>query len=394
LGTPKETGSNYEKMWDLSDKRYYFLNCTVCHKEFTISELDDLVSDFKVKCPHCQNVEDKRDLMPRGRWIATDPGKRNIGFHLSQTYVPTATKEYIMHKIDDEAQKGTDTIRYTKNEILGQFYSGLKIKPSLENINKSFDKNLPYNVFIPVTRKVYMGIDWGGWSSVTNDPTQCYTVASIGAWNDEGKLFVNYVEILNTPDEMQQVQRISQLMRLYRVNRAVADSGYGKTKNYQLTKEFGPQRFITCKYLQGSAATIFDFKSEGIIHVNRDYALEELYADMGYGKLAIPDNEQTEWIKQHFLNFEVENIVHGGQVFKHYAAVKKENAKTDAVHSINYMRIAALLDEKREGIGSPLSSQANQRAPLPMLAGPGGEFFSPGQKNIRDILIPQNRNIR
>ena len=392
LGTPKFTGSNYEIMWDMSNKQYFFLRCLICNKDFTLSSLDDLTTGFNVRCPHCQSVEDKRNLISDGKWIATEPQNKVTGFHLTQLYVPTASKEYIVDNIEIETKKGTDTIRFTKNEVLGEFYSGIKTRPTILTIAKSYDRTLPYNVYIPVTHRIYMGIDWGGWSSVTNDPSQCFTVATIGAWDDKGRLFVNYIEIVDDPDELKQVERVAQLMNLYRINVCVADAGYGKTKNYQLQRQFGLNRFITCKYLQGSASTTFAYKNAGNVHVNRDYSLEELYADLGYGKIAIPDNSSTEWTKQHLLNFEIESIVHGGQVFRHFSAVKKENAKTDFAHSLNYLRIAAFLEEKKADGLSPLAAEAANVIPRPILVGPGSELVMDGH-SARGILIQKNRNL-
>lgn len=393
LGTPKYSGTNYERVWNASTQHYYHLQCPTCKKYFPLLSLDDLVEGYIVKCPYCSTKEDKRNLIPSGKWVAKQPNAHNLGYHLSQLYVPYITREDIMNKIKDAEIKGADVKRYLQNEILGEFYSGLRQKPSWDSIKPAFKTDLPYDTFIPVTKPVYAGIDWGGFSSLHDNPENSFTVLTIGAWDDHLNLRVNYIEIIDEPDELKQVDRIYALLNKYHVKLAVADRGYGKIKNFAL-KEKLKGRFIMCKYLQGSSTTLFKIQDQDTLLVNRDYSLEELYSAMQRGKILIPDNVHTNWIKEHFYNFEVEVVSHGGQVFKHFTPVRNRLAKTDAVHSINYMRIAALFEDKKAAAASPLTSLDRNRAPLPV----GGMYTGTLDKmhiellKKKNIIIPQNPN--
>lgn len=368
LGTPKYTNSRFHSRWKSSTQNYYHLLCPKCNQYFVLG-LDNLVKGFIVKCSYCGYEEDKRLLVPKGKWIASNPEADTIGYHLSQLYVPYITKEDIYNNIKKREAEGADVAKYVKNEILGEFYEGHVQKLTPTDIMASFNSNLPYDIYIPVTTPVFMGIDWGGFNAVDNDPDTSYTVVSVGAFNKDGKLFLNYIEIIDSKDELAQVDRISYLMQKYHVNLAVADVGYGKIKNMELMKRF-PGRFKTCKYLQGSATTLLDKNPErNNILVNRDYSLEELYSALKYGKLAIPKNAHTEWIIDHFLNFEISIEENGDQVYKKFNKIEGKNRRTDAVHSINYMRIAAFSDPMAAEHSFLISAKQAKRPSLPVLAG-------------------------
>lgn len=369
LGTPKYTATRFEERWKQSNMMYYNLFCESCGTPFVLT-MDRMVKEHIVRCPKCKHDADKRLLIPNGKWM--HHGEKDadyLGFHLSQLYVPYITLEELQRKIKQREQEGADVERYIKNEILGEFYSGIRQQPDRNVIRRAFNRELPYDVFIPMHIRVYMGIDWGGWNSIDNNPESSYTVVSIGAFDKFGNLRVNYIEVIDEKDEMKQVDRVSQLIDKYHVYLAVADKGYGKVKNHHLKVKWG-NRFKDCKYLQGSAGTLYKEGDNGTIMINRDYSLEELYSSMGNGNMQIPHNDRTEWIIEHFLNHEIMVEEHGGTVYKRFVKVDGHNKRTDAVHSINYLRIAAFKDNKAYD-HSPLigADKKRHQAPRPRLSG-------------------------
>ena len=62
-------------------------------------------------------------------------------------------------------EEGVDPIRYLKNEILGEFYSGFGHKIDLTRIQGAFRPDLPIVEYLPPGQLAYAGIDWGGWNS-------------------------------------------------------------------------------------------------------------------------------------------------------------------------------------------------------------------------------------
>lgn len=372
LGTPKYTGTRYEERWEQSTKQYYHIPCSACN-HFYVLQWDLAVREHIFRCPKCGHEDDKRERMRFGKWIALgNPNADYIGFHLSQLYVPYITKEEIDFKLRQKEKEGADVQKYFKNEILGEFYCGNVEHVDKSAILKGFDEKAKYDIFIPLQTSVYMGIDWGGWNVTDQDPDSSFTVVSVGAVNNKGQLFVNYVEILTQKDELLQVKRISELMSRYHVRLAVADKGYGKIKNMELKKLF-PGRFRECKYVQGSSSLTFkERKDDGSLLINRDYSLEELYNAMTRSKMVIPLNRGTEWIIQHFLNHAVVIEERANIVYKHYIKEQGPHVRTDAVHSLNYLRIASFFD-KNAGEYAPLvaAATAAQKPPRPMLSGNG-----------------------
>lgn len=371
LGTPKYSGSRFDKRWLSSTMHYYHLRCPAC-KHYFILDMDRMAGGHLCSCPKCKNKEDKRILMPFGKWIPT--GNKNadfIGFHLSQLYVPYITLEDIRMKVAQREAEGADVDRYIKNEVLGEFYSGIRQQPDKSVIMKAFNPAQEYDARFPLYTKIYMGIDWGGWNSVDQNPDNSFTVVSIGALDKTGRLVVNYIEILDMKDELAQVKRVKELIHTKRVFLALADKGYGKIKNNILMSEF-PTRFRTCKYLQGSASTLYKEHDDGTILVNRDYSLEELYAAMGQARVTIPLTAHTAWVVDHFMNHEIVIVEHGGQVYKHFVKVEGHKRRTDGVHSINLLRIASFRDANASEQSALVPHVAvGHSVPRPIISGSG-----------------------
>jgi len=365
LGTPKYTETNFERKWKSSTQHYYHLQCPSC-KHWFILKFDLLTTGFKVQCPNCRHEEDKRALIPYGKWIPLgNPNALYIGYHLSQLYVPWKSKEKLDQNIKEKQEAGINVEKYLKNEILGEFYAGISQKPPTEAIERAFKRDLPYNIIIPISRPVYAGVDWGGWSALDDDPTQCYTIYADGTLTENGILFVNYMEIIDMQDDIEKADRVAQLMEQRRVKLCVADSGYGKNQCLRLYSKF-PTRFLRCKYLPGSSLTLIDTKSEiksGLIKANIDYSLEELYSAMQQDKIHIARNQYTERFIEHFKNYEITLQETHNHVHKHFQKVRGKKNKVDAVHAINFLRLAALHD-----------SNALEHSDLPVV---GGESMRP-----------------
>lgn len=345
LGTPKYTETHFENTWKSSTQHKFHLKCPKCGKLFLLS-LSSLVSGHIVRCGNCNHEEDKRILVRTGEWVPTgDPDALFIGYQLSQLYIPYITKEDIDKKIATITMQGGNVEQFIKNEVLGEFYEGERQKPAKVTIDTAFAQNMPYNVIVPVKVKTYGGVDWGGWSSVENDPEQSYTVFSTGTVDLHGKLYINYVEVIDKKDEIEKAERVIDLMGEHRVHLLIADSGYGKMQNALIGQKVGPGRFMACKYIQGNATNILDSQPEkALIKVNRDYSLEELYSAMGRGMVVIPRNEHTSWMIEQFMNHDIILIDQGNHVYKKFIKVQGYGKRVDAVHSINFLRLAALHD--------------------------------------------------
>lgn len=382
LGTPKDTDTNFENKWKASNQNHYHLCCPKCGEWFKLT-LELMVKGFEVRCPKCSNVEDKRVLMPFGKWIPLgSPDAPFVGYHLNQLYVPYITLEDINTKIAEAAAQGGNVEKFIKNEILGEFYSGMRQRPSSISLDSGFKSELPYDIFVPLKVTTYAGVDWGGWSLIENDPEQSLSVYTDGFFDKNNRLVINYTEVLEDRDEVKKAERVIRLMRERRIGLLVADSGYGKTQNMMIQQEF-PDRFMACKYIPGNSLTILNSQPEkNLIKVNRDYSLQDLYASLQAGTLVIPYNEHTAWMKEHFLNHDIVLVEQGQHVYKKFVKVKGFGKRVDAVHSVNFFRIAAFHDSK---------ALENSTMPLQM---PKRGSFLPSLIRSDGTTIQQRQNFR
>lgn len=372
LGTPKYTNTQYENKWKHSSQHYYHLQCPSCNTWFRL-HLESMIKEFIVACPKCKHEEDKRQLMPNGKWMATGAKDSTyLGYHLSQLYVPYKSIEVIRQKLEEKTKLGINVEQYKKNEVLGEFYEGMTQKPPRESIERAYDASLPYNFLVPVSRRVYAGVDWGGWSVMDNDPTQSLSVYAEGVMNDDGVLFVNYMEVLEDKDDILKAERVAELMTKRNVALCIADSGYGKNQCLRLSALFGP-RFLKCKYISGASTTLIDTskeKEESMIKANVDFTLEELYSAMQSGKMKIPRNQYTEWSIEHFMNYEIQLRVSGNHTHKHFVKPPGRLKKVDAVHALNFLRLAALHDTNATNHSDLVNASPElRRRARPMLTG-------------------------
>ena len=144
FGTPLNKGSNFHKMWETSDKRYYYLKCAACSHYFLLYTPGS--EDWKniwlygniVECPKCRHAQDKIQAVENGKWIPTQKVLSNgdepkfIGFHFNQMLIPSFHKETILKESPEALSTNSD--RIWQNEILGEFYSGLDLPLTEEEI--------------------------------------------------------------------------------------------------------------------------------------------------------------------------------------------------------------------------------------------------------------------
>lgn len=108
VSTPTEQDlSLIEWLWNESDQRHYHLTCPHCQHEQPLRWRDDagqyhLICDkdehgqllpetAQYRCAECAALipeSSKSSMLKAGRWIATHPERRKVGFHLNALYSP------------------------------------------------------------------------------------------------------------------------------------------------------------------------------------------------------------------------------------------------------------------------------------------------------------------
>jgi hypothetical protein len=351
FGTPKERGSYFSRLWDMSDKRFYHLGCENCKKTYPFYLPDDnrwmdiWVEGYTVKCPLCGHEQHKIDAVELGKWVSTQPYSESkmTGFHINQLYIPYFSKENILALMPDNNPSQTE--RIWQNEVIGEFYSGYEIPITKSEIyNKCRDPERYFSKRIDSRDKVtYLGVDWGGKTDNKTDlggqSFSCVVVLSVNA---DGELLVEHAHKLNKKDFGYKKETMRELYRRFGITRAVSDWFFGQDVVHDLQLEFG-ERFLGA---QGSGSLIKPIKyreDEQIISYNKDLMIEEIFDMLRKGKIRFPwkSYEYIEWLIDHCTSMDAKIRISGGQPIKTYT---KGSSPNDGLMALMYAYMAYKFD--------------------------------------------------
>lgn len=339
FGTPKQSGTEYWKMWKDSSQQYYYLGCESCEQYFPLYTPgtneweriwidDDLPKDhdshgFLVRCTHCEHVQDKRPAAERGKWMSLNPKQdtKFIGYHLNQLYMPTFRKWDIIAQKPENHPVNTE--RAYQNEVLGEFFSGSSAPITAEELHErcsDLKRKLTASIGINETRKVYAGFDWGQKIDVDIGTKkedgnkreaggQSYSCAVILTADGPHILSVEFATKLKHNDPQTKRDIVEQMFRQYSVQLAVGDVGYANDLTYILQQEHG-DRFLGSQAIGGSVKNHIKFSSDifpKAIQFERDYYIAELYDLMKKGRIRFPygDYEKIGWLLNHICSMEI-----------------------------------------------------------------------------------------
>lgn len=334
FGTPKQSGSDFWKIWKSSSQQYYHLGCEKCGEYFPLYtpgtnqweeiwiedtlDLKDPSHGYMVRCTKCSFDQDKREAAERGKWIATNPDEDCdfVGFHINQLYMPTFTRKKVISEKPENSPVNTE--RAYQNEVLGEFFSGSSSPITAEEIHtKCADLNRKFTSHITAgsNRKVYAGYDWGqkvdmdhvGEGSASQG--QSYSSAVILTAEGPHILSIEFATLLKKNDPASKREIVEEMFRRYSVNQAVGDIGYANDLTYQLQKEHG-DKFLASRAMSGMvknhARLVSDvFPKE--IQFERDYYIAQLFDHMKQGKIKFPfgDYEKIGWLVNHCCSMEI-----------------------------------------------------------------------------------------
>lgn len=381
FGTPKARGSYFETgLWDQSDKRYYFLGCTnkECKHYFMLSTPGSAewqkiwLFDQTIKCPNCGHEEDKRVLVENGKWLPTEPHdkegkeKKFVGYHISQLYVPTLNKEYILDQHPDNNKASSERIYY--NEAIGEFYSGNDMPISRQEIEelcrdseRSFCRSISSQ-----QRKTWMGVDWGGKVDEENTSGgQSYSCVAVISADSSGTINVEFAYRMKRNDFQHKMEFVKEMYKNYNLRLAVADYGYGHDICNELQKVYG-DRFISAE-TSGTMKKNVTYDSNQLrIHWNKDYYIEELFDLMRKGKVRFPwkSFEHMDWLLDHVTSMEVQHTMVGGMPRKKYIKGAMPN---DGFMALIYAYLAYRFEMSR-GFSLNLNNPSKTTIAMPKIA--------------------------
>ena len=364
FGTPLQRGSNFFKMWEASDKRYYHLRCVDCSHYFMLYTPGS--DDWKekiwlygnvVECPKCHFHNDRIQAVENGKWIATKTRMDNgeepqyVGFHFNQLLIPYFTKETVMK--EQPGIHPTNSERIWMNEILGEFYSGSELPMSEEEIYKhcrNVDKAISFGV--PQIKKNYnkkvlaagekpyfMGVDWGGKDDTTaTSGGKSYSSIVIVSADRSGVLQIENAFKLKKNNFQHKKDVVSEMFRRFNLNLVVADMGFANDLVPELQREYGGR--VIGSISSGSLVNPYKYDPEELrVVCNPHVVLGELFASMRKGKIKFPwkSYELIQWLIEHCCSMEKEVRTVQGRVTTRFV---KGSGPNDGLMALMYAYLA------------------------------------------------------
>lgn len=327
FGTPKKKGSDFHKMWLVSNQQYYYLGCERCKQYFPLytPESDEWkniwIHGHIVKCPKCKFEQNKLQAAERGKWIGTqdinDPDVKFVGFHINQFYMPKIKRE----DIDEETpgKHPTNTERKFKNEVLGEFYSGDATPISIEEIIElcgDRERKMRPRIEPGSEEMVLMGIDYGARADLeqlakinhSNRQGSSYTTAVILSVKGPNLFHVELGLKFQRNDPESKKGIIDNLLRQYSVDLCIGDIGFSNDFSYNLQVAYGD------KYLVSRASAKLNDKARFYpemmpkeIKFERDYYIGEMFDILKKGQIRFPlgDYDKIAWLINHCTSMEL-----------------------------------------------------------------------------------------
>jgi len=375
FGTPHEAGSPFDKLWQMSDQRFFNLRCQNkrCKELFPLyvygssSWKDVWIKEFTVQCVHCGFLQDKRKCTGDGEWIptnvnldcncggtlsekksvytcgscgATDDTTHYRGYHWNQLFIPFFSKEFILKQ-----EKELDPLVFS-TEVLGEFYSGMSSPLSYEQLYAACAKDhadikMPDFLLPSTGREISLGVDWGG-KVDDSTPGGSWTVATVMSRDLTGTEKIPYrvehCELIPEQKQSLQIEIIEEIMKNYGIGSVVADIGFGHQQLIELQMRYG-DRVKAC-YSSGNIKKPLDYNSKNfMITINKDIIIEEMVELFRNGRVLFPFGEpdKIDWLMRHCTSMQIEHFDIHGAKRKRY---KKTTRPNDGLMALMYAYLA------------------------------------------------------
>jgi hypothetical protein len=310
FGTPKNSGSEFHRMWELSDKKEWFVECInpKCgHKQkVTVNNIfkpDENKSAY-FGCTKCKKELDRS----KGEWIIENHGKSHYsGYHITQLMCSWITADQILYK------KATYSEQKFKNEVTGEFHNVYGKTLDLQNIMDCTNTNLR---LMDKGHKGpnYLGVDWG---SGNNSFTVITIIGPEQVKNPETgkieeKLVYRYVKKYNESGYGKVISDIHKLIPIFNIENTVIDIGDARRQFEELLVEH-PHTMAACQYVLALKNPYKWDKKTRIHTVDRSYLIEKVIdlfhkknIVIPYDKMTIQVTDRLGWLFEHLTSLEAE----------------------------------------------------------------------------------------
>jgi hypothetical protein len=304
FGTPKNSGSEFHRLWEMSDKKEWYVECQnkKCgHKQkVTMNNIfkKDENKPAYFGCTKCKKELDRS----KGEWIAENKlDAKMSGYHITQLMCSWISADQILFK------RATYSEQKFKNEVLGEFHNVFGKTLDMQNIMDCTDS----------TRTLddkghkgpnYMGVDWGS----GNNSFSVITIVGPEEIDGETKLVYRYVNKYNSSGYGKVISDIYKLQKLYNVENIVIDIGDARRQFEELLVEL-PNTVAACQYVL-ALKTPYKWDRKTRIHTcDRSYHIEKVIdlfhkqrIVIPYDKLTIQVTDRLQWLFEHLTALEAE----------------------------------------------------------------------------------------
>jgi len=344
FGTPRHKNSYFHKIWEKSDKRYFFLGCCGCGEYFKLYNSKETdaweeiwLYEMVVKCTHCGEEQNKLEAVDRGKWIPTveDPEScKYTGFHFNQLYIPIFAKETVLKEKPENSAENSE-VTYM-NEVLGEFYSGEGLPITFDEIYTTCrdpDRLWTHPKHIITKRKsvldktLFLGFDWGGKPDIEGSKRgQSFSVLTVLGVEHDGLYPIEYATKLKKLKIDDKIKFVEEMFRLYRPRLAMGDIGYAEDLSMELKSIFG-DKYQTVRNSASVAHGVKYHSDELEVVIDKDKWLGEMFDNFRRGKFRIPwaSYEQLAWFVEHCCSMESKDVVRGGVPYQMFIKGKEPN---------------------------------------------------------------------
>lgn len=309
FGTPKNSGSEFHRLWQLSDMKEWFIECQnpKCKhtQKMTMNNIfkPDENKPAYFGCTKCKKELDRS----KGRWIAENKeGAKMSGYHITQLMCSWINADSILYK------KATYSHQKFSNEVLGEFFNVFGKTLDMQNIMDCTDGNMS----LPVKGHKgpnYMGVDWGSGNNSFSVITILGEEEVDGEdGKKEKKLAYRFVKKYNVSGYGAVLSDIHKLQKAFNVENKVIDIGDARRQFEELLVEY-PNSVAACQYVLALKNPYKWDKKTRIHTIDRSYQIEKVI-DMfhkkkiiiPYDKLTIQVTDQLGWLFEHLTSLEAE----------------------------------------------------------------------------------------
>lgn len=310
FGTPKNSGSEFHKLWELSDKKEWFVTCQnkKCGHVQKLT-MNNVMKPDENKAGYFGCTKCKKELdRSKGQWKAENSTNPKMsGYHITQLMVSWITADQILYK------RATYSEQKFKNEVLGEFHNVFGKTLDMQNILDCTDSNMS---FPKQGHKGpnYMGVDWGSGNNSFSVITIIGVdeVKNIETGKKEERFAYRYVKKYNSTSYGKIISDIHRLVEAYNIENYVIDIGDARRQFEELLVEH-PNKVSACQYVLALKNPYKWDKKTRIHTVDRSYLIEKVI-DMfhkkkfiiPYDKLTVQVTDVLGWLFEHLTALEAE----------------------------------------------------------------------------------------